>query len=203
MAGTRSHPDSLQPGLGREYSLAEFEALQSEHGNLWELDGGRLVDRHPRDFNGKISTPNPKHSGLQWRIAALIDEAGAELGETFTELTLTLDPATMIVRIPDVCFASNAFMAAQDDPDELISGAPELCIEVLSPGDRMQQVEAKADLYFQYGAREVWIFDPANRSVQVHGREPQRIIVFKVSELLTGGPLLPKLSMDLAQLFDA
>lgn len=35
--------------------------------------------------------------------------------------------------------------------------APEICVEVLSPSNKRGEIEEKRRLYFEAGAREVWI----------------------------------------------
>jgi Uma2 family endonuclease len=42
--------------------------------------------------------------------------------------------------------------------------APELCIEILSPGDRLQRTLWKAHHYLDWGTRFVWIIDPEART---------------------------------------
>jgi len=39
--------------------------------------------------------------------------------------------------------------------------APEICVEVLSPGNTRAEIEEKKRLYFEAGADEVWIASPA------------------------------------------
>ena len=37
--------------------------------------------------------------------------------------------------------------------------APEICVEVLSPSNTLEEITEKIALYFQSGAREIWICD--------------------------------------------
>src|SRR5438132_13758080 len=39
--------------------------------------------------------------------------------------------------------------------------APELCVEILSPSNTKAEIEEKTALYFDAGAREVWICSPS------------------------------------------
>lgn len=53
--------------------------------------------------------------------------------------------------------------------------APELCVEILSPGDRLTRVLEKARIYISWGSQCVWIIDPEQRtawSVSQEAPEP-------------------------------
>jgi Uma2 family endonuclease len=53
-------------------------------------------------------------------------------------------------------------------PDGDLRIAPDLVIEVLSPGDVAVQVEAKIQEYLRFGVRLVWIVVPETRTVRIH-----------------------------------
>jgi Uma2 family endonuclease len=61
-------------------------------------------------------------------------------------------------RIPDVCVVREG---GADDP--IVTEAPLLCIEVLSPRDSVAAMRRRAQDYFDMGVPEVWIFDPQTR----------------------------------------
>ncbi|WP_395747571.1 Uma2 family endonuclease [Prosthecobacter sp.] len=44
--------------------------------------------------------------------------------------------------------------------DDVLTIAPEICVEVVSPGNTRQEMENKRELYFAAGAEEVWFCDP-------------------------------------------
>lgn len=60
------------------------------------------------------------------------------------------------VKAPDVVWISSHLLERVKDKTSSPQ-APELCIEVMSPGNTMKQLLKKKDLYFEAGAREVWI----------------------------------------------
>ena len=61
-------------------------------------------------------------------------------------------------RIPDVC------VLAEDVPDEqIVRTPPILCIEILSPEDRMTNYLQRGDDYFEMGVPACWIVDPVGR----------------------------------------
>jgi Uma2 family endonuclease len=61
-------------------------------------------------------------------------------------------------RIPDVTVLD------RNAPDEqVITHAPLLCVEILSPEDRIGRIEDKIEEYFRMGVRAVWVIDPRRR----------------------------------------
>lgn len=53
-------------------------------------------------------------------------------------------------------------------PDGDLRVAPDLVIEVLSPGDVAVQVERKIQEYLHFGVKLVWIVVPETRTVRIH-----------------------------------
>ncbi len=117
---------------------------------------------------------------------------GAETG-----FRIGRDPDT--VRAPDV-----AFIRAERVPPAplrgFFQGAPDLAVEVLSPGDRASEVLAKVQDWLSAGCRAVWVVDPANRTVSVY-RSQDQVVTWSVSDELTGGDILPGFSLSVAEIF--
>ena|ERR1700693_3171796 len=69
-------------------------------------------------------------------------------------------------RVPDIC------VVADPEPDEQIfTSPPFLCIEILSPEDRMSRMQQKIDDYLTFGVRYVWVVDPQTRKAWIHTSE--------------------------------
>jgi len=60
-------------------------------------------------------------------------------------------------RIPDVCVVLGG------TKEKIFTSAPFLCVEILSPEDRMSRVQDRIDDYFAMGVPNVWVVDPARR----------------------------------------
>ncbi len=60
------------------------------------------------------------------------------------------------VRVPDVAWASAAFMARHGDLSPFPQ-APEICVEVRSPSNTDAEMAHKTELLLEAGANEVWI----------------------------------------------
>lgn len=112
-----------------------------------------------------------------------------------TGFVLSRDPDT--VRASDVAY----LRAGRDVGDGFIEGAPDLAVEVLSPGDRPGYVREKVCEWLEAGAQAVWVVDPKARSVTVHeGARESRVIGSE--DTLEGGRVLPGFTLELRELFD-
>ena len=104
-----------------------------------------------------ISPRPPKsHNFKATKIATMLVERLD--GEAAIEPQLITDQG---VKVPDVCWLHPDRYAEASDPDPFIV-APEICVEVLSPGNTPDELEQKRALYFAAGAIEVWICDRSN-----------------------------------------
>jgi Uma2 family endonuclease len=88
---------------------------------------------------------------------------------------------------------------------EKFSSAPDLVIEVTSPGkeNRRRDLTVKRQLYGKYGVAEYWIVDCDNRFVSIFRRngpvlDPTTIL--KLEDEITS-PLFPNLSLRVASIF--
>jgi Uma2 family endonuclease len=87
---------------------------------------------------------------------------------------------------------------------EGISGAPDLCVEVLSPSSRRLDLGRKRALYARHGVREYWVVDPERNTVDVDRFEKDS--TSPVEKLEAGGTLktdlLPGFSLSLREVFE-
>ena len=64
-------------------------------------------------------------------------------------------------RIPDVC------VTLGEPGEEVLTKPPFICIEILSPEDRMSRVEVRINDYLAMGVPYVWVLDPETRQAFV------------------------------------
>ena len=86
--------------------------------------------------------------------------------------------------------------AGQQEVDYL-GLAPAVAIEGVSPSNKEQDMDTKTELYFRYGALEVWRFYPKTQHARVYVGDTGRV----EHETITT-PLLPGFTLKLADIFD-
>jgi Uma2 family endonuclease len=72
-------------------------------------------------------------------------------------------------RVPDIC----VFLGQEPD-EQIFTSPPFLCIEILSPEDRMSRMQQRIDDYVAFGVRYVWVVDPQTRKAWIYTSEGSR-----------------------------
>ncbi|WP_442951418.1 Uma2 family endonuclease [Oscillatoria sp. CS-180] len=149
--------------------------------------------------------PSWSHQKLTGRIFSALDawcqfngfgEAAINPGIIFTDEDNV---------IPDVVWASTERLDLLLDEAEHLTGAPELVVEVLSPGEKNERrdKQLKLKLYSQQGVQEYWIVNKNLQQVQAYRRKEALltlVMTLQNSDQLTS-PLLPKFACPLGQIF--
>jgi Uma2 family endonuclease len=119
-----------------------------------------VLEKVETDRDGKlIMSPPPKrrHARRANRIAKLL---GQFLPKGFWQVE---DPVSTTegVKVPDVAWYGPQRAEASDaDEDDLLSKVvPDLCVEILSPGNTVRDIRKKTITYFKAGVHEVWVCD--------------------------------------------
>jgi Uma2 family endonuclease len=94
-------------------------------------------------------------------------------------------------RVPDVC----VYVGAKPG-DQIFRTPPFICIEVLSPADRVARTQQRIDDYIKFGVPYVWVINPENRRVWVYTADGSREV--KDGMLRTENP---SLTVDLSEIF--
>jgi Uma2 family endonuclease len=106
------------------------------------------------------------------------------------------------VRKPDVSFLSFARIPKEGLTREAAcSIAPDLAVEVLSPGNTVAEMELKRNQYFAAGVHLVWEIDPATRCARAYSAVDKWEEVNREGKL-RGGDVLPGFELSLAKLFE-
>ncbi len=158
-----------------------------------ELVQGEIIRMSPTGY---------KHGKIENVVARLIDTFVTErnLGMVMVGevgIYTRRDPDT--VRGMDVAYISHERLA-QVKSQSFLDVAPELVVEVLSPGDSWQGVMDKLEEYFDIGVSIVWIVDPNKQVVYVY-LSLTDVARYEVGETLTGEDVLQEFHVEVGALF--
>jgi Uma2 family endonuclease len=157
------------------------------------LRGHVVVHEPPGGRHGYVA------ANLAFRLNQHVDLTAA--GAVFVGdvgFTLRRDPDT--VRGPDVAFVRKDRLP-QPIPNSYLELAPDLVVEVLSPGDRPGELLAKVADWLDAGARLVWVIDPERRLARVYRADGTEQIL-KEREQLLGEDVLPGFGCTLVSVLD-
>ena len=149
---------------------------------ITELVRGRLVVREP---------PGARHGNVAVMLTVELGNHVKRVGtgRLFGETGFTLFRGPDTVRGPDIAYVRNERL-----PDPLPLGfpelAPDLVVEVLSPGDRPGETLAKVADWLEAGARLVWVIDPARRVARIYRQDGSESLL-RNAEALDGEDVLP------------
>src|ERR1700685_290157 len=121
----------------------------------------------------KVS-PTRSHALLQLAFASALGSWAGTRGEVGTEWRFRVAPAGEAIRplVPDVAFVAVERLRGLRGRDlEVPQLAPDIAVEIRSPGDRRADFDDKTAVYLAAGSRLVILVDPAQRSIELHDRK--------------------------------
>ena len=151
-------------------------------------------------------TPSPsrKHQAIVWNLITIIGPyleshpVGRAFAAPFDVVFSNFD-----VVEPDLLFISNARLDVLTTKN--VQGAPNLVVEIGSPGTRRRDEVIKRKLYERFGVEEYWVIDPEIETIAAYrhvGETYQRVLELAVERNDTlATPLLPQLTLPLQQIF--
>lgn len=167
-----------------------------DDGFRYELVGGELK---------RMAPAGSEHGYVAMRFGRLLGnyvEANG-LGRVYaagTGFKLASDPDT--VRAPDVAFVRRERVEAAGRVEGFWPGAPDLAVEVVSPGDTHAEVTGKALAWLGAGCRMVLVADPDRGSVTVYrSREDVSILVAEAGDVIDGADVVPGWRLPVAEVF--
>ena len=132
------------------------------------------------------------------RLGAFVKSRGLGLVlSADTGYYIQRDPDT--VRAPDVGFV-RAERVPRTPTAGFFQGAPDLAVEVLSPGDRASEVLAKIQDWLDAGCKAVWVVDPAKQTVAVY-RPDGAVVRLAPADDLAAEDILPGFHLRVEEIF--
>lgn len=181
-------------GDGRTWTVDDLWALADDE-NRYELVRGELMMMSPA-------------SPVQGRYASRIDRALGryveehELGEVYTaEPGFQLQPEPEpIVRAPDVAFLRRAKIPPPEQQAGFWAVTPDLVVEIISPSESAQEIQAKVQDYLAAGTGLIWLVYPATQTVTEY-RAGGQVRHLTLDDDLAGGEVIPGFRYSLRRLF--
>lgn len=102
-----------------------------------------------------LSPQTNAHSILQKAVEKKLDALLSD-GEAFQEWAVVTSGGT---KQADVIWASSERLDEMRETGDPSTLAPELCVEVMSDSNTMEEMDAKRTLYREAGAEEVWVVE--------------------------------------------
>ena len=184
------HVATTQPAVKLTYE--DYRATPAD--KRYELLDGQLI---------MVPAPNLDHQRVQLELAAQLHRfiRDRALGELFIPACDVLLSDNDVVQ-PDLLFVSR-------EREHLLSGgqnvrgAPDLVVEILSPGTARRDRGQKRALYGRHGVTEYWLVDPVAETIRIHRLQGKNLIptrTFGREETLRS-PLLSGLELHLDDIF--
>lgn len=171
-------------------------ARMPEDGKLYELIEGEIYVSHQPSWHHQYTCSNIFRELENWNRQTSLGVANCAPGVIFDIYDAVA---------PDVVWISNERLPQVLGDDGKLHAAPDLMVEVISPGWQNEQRDrdTKLKLYSRRGVREYWIVDWQAEQIEVYRRSRARLV--QIATLLRDdeltSPLLPGFSCQVAKLF--
>jgi Uma2 family endonuclease len=179
------------------WTSADLDALPDDGKRYEIIDGELFVSKQPHFYHQQICT----------RIATLLVNWSnqSKLGQA------VIAPGVIFAEdndvVPDVVWIRNERLTEALGDDGKFHSAPDLTIEVLSPGptNERRDRDAKLKLYSRRGVMEYWIVNWQTYSIEIYRRHNAHLDLFATptKDDLLESPVLPGFSAQVGSLFAA
>jgi Uma2 family endonuclease len=178
------------------WTSQDLALFPDDSGKRYEIvDGELYVSKQPHWHHQRICL---RLGGMldAWSLQTNAGEANAAPGLIFAE---DADVA------PDVVWISRERLARALHGDGHLHAAPELAVEVLSPGstNERRDREVKLSLYSRRGVLEYWIVNWQERSIEIYRRESAvlKVVATLYENDVLESPILPGFTCRVSQIF--
>jgi len=179
------------------WTITDLEGFPDDETKRYEIiDGELAVTKQPHDGH-QITSNLCAYALTGWNSRSRLGVVIPAPGVVFSEGNAVA---------PDVVWISHERRSAIEGDDGHLYGAPELMVEVLSPGstNERRDRDTKLKLYSIYGVLEYWLIDWRTQTVAVYRRQDAQLhlVTTLTREDTLTSPVLPGFSVPVAQLFE-
>ena len=190
---TKPPTEKQAPQAGQHTTLEEFFAIP-EGPPYYEFEEGELIP---------MVKPHGRHQEVVLVLGAALRSqvVPGKLGRVWPEIEVRL-PGQARVYAPDLVFLSTDHLDRYSDTDGRIHGAPDLAVEILSPGTERRDRTTKLRAYQQAEVPWYWLVRPDDLWIEEYRLTPEGYVLAQAvppGEAFTPGLFLG-LSIDLAAL---
>ncbi len=147
-----------------------FESTRPKR-TLQQFLNSSEANRRSELIDGEVvlkATPCFFHASTRGALLELLSRNYRDKGRTLLGWSLLLKRRGQDwVPAPDIVYVSYERLSADWRLDEACPVAPELAIEILSPGQTLNEFAAKAADYLDAGLSQVWVVDAEARTITV------------------------------------
>lgn len=104
------------------------------------------------------------------------------------------------VRTPDLAFLRKERVPHGADRHRPLHGAPDLAVEVMSPGQGIVEILDRLSDYFKAGTEEAWVIYPLKQELHRYRRDDPGMEIFRVDDRLESA-LFPGLALAIGDVF--
>ncbi len=182
----------------KKITWESFREMEIPDGDtsIYELINGEIVKR---------ASPNTPHQEVSHRLNGYLFNYNRKkkAGRIFqAPYDAYFDEYTAGVQ-PDLLFVSKDrdFIIKEGNG---IAGAPDLIVEIVSPGSVDKDRFTKKEVYERFAVKEYWIVDPQWQTVEVHCMENDRYRLYSFAERKgkIKSSVLTGLNLDVSRIFE-
>ncbi len=154
--------------IAKKTTYDEFREMEfDDNDSAWyELINGELVRKQAPTLRHQTISGN-----IFFRIRLFLEEK--QSGKVFSApLDVVLDDGNAYH--PDVLFVKKERFFILDEKEQIVNGAPDLVVEILSKSTAPYDRGDKKDIYEIHGVKEYWLVDPQKKSVEVYSLLDER-----------------------------
>jgi Uma2 family endonuclease len=179
----------------KHLTLEEFLALP-ENDVTYEFVKGEAIPKYKNDE----MSPKFFHSRFQKTLLFLLDQCLQNNGRVEVEWAIKLKIENENwMPVPDLIYVSYNLLPADWLKDEACPIAPELVVEIISPGQTFGEMTEKAADYIKAGVLRVWVVDTKAKTITIFA--PASVPVTYRDNLVISDDLLPGLEVTPNEVF--
>ena len=184
--------------LNGTYTYADYlkwkfeERLELFRGKIFKMSPA--PDRYHQEISGN----------LYFNLAKILKKSSCNLYAApfdvrLQKLKANDEKVTTVVQ-PDLCVICDENKL----DDKGCNGAPDLIMEILSPGNSKKEMGIKFDLYEENEVKEYWIVDPSEKTVLMYVLKENKYVGLKpfIEDDNITSSLFPQLKFPLAEIFN-